>query len=180
MRDTKGSSLLLVILLLGLVIFSTIFIFYYRNSKSNDLNQSEKDLDTFNYQTNQQKVASLLDSIEWTTFNSQLGFSFQYPSHWGTPQEKITIATETNQGDSGKLYSLVFSENADVQGSGRSTEFSAGRGSTWGDFSGYDDKDTGAYAYLDITAPGCFLLSNSFLATVDFNLPGKEISGVRL
>lgn len=136
---------------------------------------------TPNLERSQQTVIDF-DSLEWNTFVSELGFSFDYPSFWGTPKEKIVDAVESLQGDSGKVYTLTFSDTQVVYGSGRSADFSAGRGGMPEDFGINSDGRSQVEAYLDIVDPGCYTMGthNSFNGYVDFSLAGKPIGGVRL
>lgn len=122
-----------------------------------------------------------INSTNWGIFKSQLGFSFQYPIDWGDPHEEILTAAESGDGVSGKSYLLKFNKNNEIWASGRSKDFSAGRGAVREDFSGHDERGLGVVSYLDIVAPGCFNMGtmDTFEGTIEFNLPGKEITGVR-
>ena len=115
----------------------------------------------------------------WKVFtNNELGFSFKYPAAWGDVEETIRDADI-----SGKKYSLKFTNinpcvSAPVDGvcvAGRSKDFAEGRGSWITDYAGDPDKpkQISASTYqMWCTIPN--------FARIDFNLPGKEISGVRL
>ena len=100
----------------------------------------------------------------------------------GTPSEEILEAKTSGQGDSGKLYSLTFSKTKEIYGSGRSKDFTAGRGGWRGDFSGYENEKEGVKSYIDIVNPRCETMGtqNTFQGNIDFNLPKKEVSGARL
>jgi hypothetical protein len=175
-KDKKGIvafPLLILIIVLGVFGF-----FVYRSYK---LNEKISSPGTVTVSEDAQKP-STTDEYDWEIFNSSLGFSFEYPKIWGTPTEKIQDAGEAGQGDSGKVYSLRFSENNSVYGSGKSIDFSAGRGGMRSDYKGDSSSEAGVDAYLDIVDPGCFTMGtqNTFVANIDFNLPGREISGVRI
>lgn len=123
------------------------------------------------------------DSSRFVEFaSSRLGYSFSYPAEWGIPTEKIEDAKGIMAGEAGKIYSLTFPKMEWVYASGRSTDFMAPRGAMREDFRGNPDEKPGVKPYIDIEDPGCFTMGshNSFFGNVDFNLPGKEIPGVRL
>lgn len=143
---------------------------------------SKTQLPTENTQETEQVEATASNTVEWKTFVSELGFSFDYPSHWGTPTEKVLDAVEALQGDTGKTYQLTFSNTQEVYASGRSADFSAGRGGRQEDFGVNSNGKTSIEAYLDIVDPGCFTMGNqnSFRALIDFSLVDKPVGGVRL
>lgn len=135
--------------------------------------------------------AELSFPTEWTTFTSELGFSFEYPAEWGEVLEEILDAEKTGTGDTGKTYFLKFSKlsntsNYSASASGRSADYSAGRGIIPGDYTGHVDKPLEIYSSLEISPLtidnkiprkyGVFPSSG----LIEFNLPGREISGVRM
>lgn len=146
--------------------------------------QQPTETETYSIDTQEPEQQKVIDpdTVEWKTFVSELGFSFDYPSHWGTPTEKVLDAVEALQGDTGKTYQLTFSNTQEVYASGRSADFSAGRGGRQEDFGVNSNGKTSIEAYLDIVDPGCFTMGNqnSFRALVDFSLVDKPVGGVRL
>jgi len=182
----------LIGLAVAIIIIAAFFVFLGSTritTKTTQLQQpleSQQPTETETYsidtqEPEQQKVIDP-DTVEWKTFVSELGFSFDYPSHWGTPTEKVLDAVEALQGDTGKTYQLTFSKTKEVYASGRSVDFSAGRGGQQEDFGVNSNGKTSIEAYLDIVDPGCFTMGtqNSFRALVDFSLTDKPIGGVRL
>lgn len=147
--------------------------------------------------TNTNNIKSIwdvsVDTSSWKTFsNSDLGFSFSYPSEWGEVKEEIGDVKTDRTGDAGKTYSLTFSninyEYYDgildnlVLGVGQSKDYTAGRGGMDTDFKGYSDKPKGVTSTVWARPENCIIPYSAHLyyGKIDFNLPGKEISGVRL
>lgn len=132
-----------------------------------------------------------LDMNTWFTFtSSNLGFSFKYPSEWGEVKEEVKNAATEGTGDAGKTYSLTFSkinyEAPDLNnlafGSGRSSDYSASRGGMDTDYYGDSKQPKGVKATVWARPTSCIIpiSSHLYFGRIDFNLPGKEISGVRL
>ena len=115
----------------------------------------------------------------WKVFtNDELGFSFKYPAAWGDTEETVWDADM-----SGKGYSLRFT-NINPCGVGpvdkvcvvgRSKDFTEGRGRWPTDYAGDPDKPK----QISVSTYQTWCTVPNF-AKIDFNLPGKEISGVRL
>jgi hypothetical protein len=124
------------------------------------------------------------------TFTSALGFSFSYPSAWGEASEQITdLGNDESRGVSGKTYLLAFSNARKPEfvgkiavGYGNSSDFTAARGGTEADFLGYKDKPKGitTLVWTDHIACSWPMSATIYSGKIEFNLPGKEISGVRL
>lgn len=127
---------------------------------------------------------------EWKTYTSKLGYSFEYPSDWGEVVEKINDAKTEGTGDSGKTYSLFFAVKSNVSfnyvayGSGRSSDYSAGRGSIFSDYSGDSNKPASAASEITMGLTyRCYQYPVQYYpyrGVIRFNLPGKEINGVML
>lgn len=118
---------------------------------------------------------------QWKTFTSSLGFSFDYPAEWGNVSERVIDASKEHSDLLGKRYELKFSSNERVKGSGQSPDFSQPTGSGDGFYKGDPDKPEQVYAVVFTWASYCPGYSASlYYAWINFNLPGKEISGVRL
>lgn len=141
---------------------------------------------------------SSVSPVEWKTFESQkLGFSFEYPTEWGTVAEEIIdYAGGQNQAggyvaSAGKAYLLIFSLISHVSyeyriyGVGQSADFAAGREFIHTDYRG--DPKRSAEVISDV---GINLTTRCSEAgypagpptshVIKFNLPGKEINGVML
>lgn len=130
------------------------------------------------------------EAKEWKTYTSKLGFSFEYPSDWGDITEKINDAKTEGTGDSGKTYSLNFSIKSNVSfnyvayGAGRSSDYSAGRGSIFTDYSGDPNKPASSASEITMGLTyRCYQYPVQYYpyrGVIRFNLPGKEINGVML
>lgn len=143
------------------------------NNESSYLNEKEYQNETEN------NNLSISEPVNWTTFSSDLGFSFEYPSEWGDVDEIIEDAVEKGTGSSGKTYSLSFSafpstsKNAPY-GSGRSYDYSAGREYIFPEqYTLLVDEDKPAYFKSEITMP-------YDAGVIAFNLPQEEINGVAI
>lgn len=132
-----------------------------------------------------------LDVSTWKSFTSpSLNFTFNYPSEWGEVKEEIEDAVQEGTGDSGKTYRLTFIgvdyENSGLDGlvfgSGRSADYSASRGGMDTDYAGIPSEPKGVKATVWARPTECIIpvSSHLYFGRIDFNLPGKEISGVRL
>lgn len=141
---------------------------------------------------------SLMYPVEWKTFVSQkLGFSFEYPSEWGTATEEIIdYAGGQNQAggyvaSAGKAYSLTFSLRSNVPyeyriyGVGQSADFTAGREFIQTDYKGDSKRSAGVISEVGINltarcSESGYPVGPPTSHVIKFNLPGKEISGVML
>jgi len=115
----------------------------------------------------------------WRVFtNNELGFSFKYPAAWGNPQEEI------RHGDTGEKYLIDFANMRDTNSYkinyfyvvGVSRDFVSGMGTWRGDYKGEIDISNAAIN-TKLWAKDCVIPN---FINIDFNLPGKRISGVRL
>jgi len=128
---------------------------------------------------------------EWKTYTSKLGFSFEYPSEWGEVKEEIIDhGNDPNKGESGKSYGLSFSVKSNVgfqwvaYGAGRSSDYSAGRGGIFTDYSGDPKKPASVTSEVTMGLTyRCYQYPVQYYpyrGVIRFNLPGKEINGVML
>ncbi|MCB0169344.1 MAG: hypothetical protein KDJ97_02230 [Anaerolineae bacterium] len=153
-------------------------------------NTASKDLST-----NLQVIAtpSVVVSTEltahtgWKTFSSELGFSFEYPAQWGKVTENIVDNEEQQNGYTGKSYSLTFSAFTEdtpfynfAGAVGHSADYSASRGVYYNDYKGDPSQPTQVTAEIFMVSYPCPSFNLPYHGVVDFNLPGREISGVRL
>ena len=121
------------------------------------------------------------ETANWKTYlNEKYGFGFRYPFSWGELQEK-TVIYGPNEYERGKRLFLIFSKNSRVRASGLSSDFT--RPMEGGDdtFGGDPQKPKGISSSIYVGLPGCEeRYAQSYNGWVEFNLPGKEISGFRL
>lgn len=122
-----------------------------------------------------------VDTTNWKTYrNEKYGFGFLYPSDWGDVQEKI-MAYGPNEYERGKSYLLTFSGNLQARGGGISSDFTRPMDGNDETFRGDSQKPKNINSSIYVSLPGCeeryFQTYNGW---VEFNLPGKEISGFRL
>lgn len=116
----------------------------------------------------------------WRTYKSPLGFGFDYLTGWGDPKEEIN-SYNAPYAESGQWYTLTFSDTYFTSATGQSADARAGRGSISSDFRGYSDRPSGVQSYIDVISPGCYTMGeNTFLGIIEFNLPDKQISGVKM
>lgn len=128
---------------------------------------------------------------EWETFtNETIGISFEYPVEWGDVVETITTVplSEENMayGDEGvrKKYIIQFKDLLETScnqpmgfcsmGRGNSKSFRPPRGVSVEDYSGDINKPKGVESKL-MDGFGAYIVG-----AIEFNLPDKEISGIRL
>jgi len=125
-------------------------------------------------------IGKKIEIEEWKTFTSkELGFSFKYPAMWGKAEEEFSPAS------TGENYIISFS-NIDLWGkreinyfyaTGKSKDFIRG----YGEIGPYDYKGEPDNPNTIINTK--LLASKSVIpnfVNIDFNLPNKRISGVRL
>lgn len=138
-------------------------------------------------------ITSALKSTQitnWKTFtNNKLGFSFQYPTIWGEIKENIEEIIPIPNTAGGKQYSLSFSNvtmnyetNDVIFGVGQSSDSFAARGGMDTDYKGDPNKAKGVTGTIYARPTSCIIpySAHLFFGWIDFNLPGKEIGGIRL
>lgn len=140
------------------------------------------------------KEYSFKQPIEYANFNSDHGFNLQYPKEWGNVVESITDNVKEGNGYTGKSYTMIFSlfEGELVRtfsfAVGHSADFSAARGVTTSDYNGDSSEEEFVKGWILLnwrTIYGKTRGDRTYLpypdyGMIDFNLPGKEISGARL
>ncbi|MEM3063351.1 MAG: hypothetical protein QW303_07400 [Nitrososphaerota archaeon] len=131
-----------------------------------------------------------MNIAKWKTFTSlRLKYSFKYPSEWGFVKEEIRNAELDGKGGSGKIYRLSFS-NLDPQADsdnlilvvGHSADFTVSRFLTDLDYKGDPTLPKKVKATIWAQPSKCNLMVKAYpyFGRIDFNLPDKDITGVRI
>jgi len=127
-----------------------------------------------------------IDPTGWKVFtNNELGFSFKYPAKWGGVEEEIWDADMSGKGYSLRFANIDYGEFGSknrVYATGRSNDFGAGRGRIDEDYMGDISEPKQVVSTIHTRPSSCVVMISVriFFGRIDFNLPGKEISGVRL
>lgn len=198
-RRNRGVFLIIyaLIILIAVTVAIVIISSIQKNKSANQFTSTQTDYQNVSSrkapQTPVIKEYSFTQPINYVPFVSNYGYKLEHPEEWGEANESIIDNDAGSSGYTGKSYYLRFSLFGELVKNfsfavGHSSDYSAARGTKTSDYNGDPDKGEFVDGWILLnweTIDGEVSGERTYqpypeYGIIDFNLPGREISGVRL